>query len=81
MAGPPSPGVSDSLGQGWGPRIGISNKSPQDTDAAGQGQYFENHCTNEVCVRELNIQRMCQACSKRVEDKYGKVRWAVCKKP
>lgn len=31
----PIPGVSDLVGLGWGPRIGISDKFPGNADAAG----------------------------------------------
>ena len=33
----PIPRVSDSLGPGWGLRICISDKFPNDADAAGSG--------------------------------------------
>lgn len=31
--------VSDSIGLGWGPRVGIANRFPDDADTAG----LENH--------------------------------------
>lgn len=38
-----TPGVCDSVGLGWGPRICVSNKFLGDTDAAVTRPHSENH--------------------------------------
>ena len=43
-----TPKISHSTGLEWGPRICISNKFLDDTDAAGQEPHFENLCLSQI---------------------------------
>lgn len=50
----PIPGVFDSVGLRWSPRIFISNKFPIGVDAVIRKTHFENHCSR-IQKKKRNI--------------------------
>lgn len=81
IAGPSSPRISDSVGLGWDPRIGISNKLPGDAngDAVGAGTTtrrlrcpnITGHLFREFCFECIPSRRENRELVNREEEKKG----------